>query len=488
MSNSNKGSNKKSSVVPNIPPPSKDIKVIEYNNDGTIDRKQKEYIVAVVNTIDLQYNNRLNWQFVKENPVSFQNDSPQGQSWQDDPRYRLDKDEVEEYKKIDILVPKHVTQVRLRDMNGEELEYTQHMDDDGPFYKISERKLHRAIIKITRMNDVDDFQNSINQFNSNIYLKEVIIPKNCRSLKYIEDEEYFEDDNGELTETSYNMYTGAFQDCVNLENVYIEPNSELNTIDEDIFKGCIKLKSFDFRNCMKLETIGKEIFSECYKLKEIRCNSKVLKLLMGNRDLPSIYNHRDGEIYWDITERRNNYIYLFGEYKKNDYEGTKAIIQGTCSTLNGDRFDVEIKIPITETIPTNFSIASQILYQHPKISKHPGKVIVVCGDTQLTRLKDTSDEQWAHNLRRLQLGNLDLNQLVILFKGEDEIPDYAHNSSRNSPPKSSRSKLNNNPRKKTTKKISRAKSLPKSLKSNKSGSKNKKSSSTKRTKRKTLSR
>jgi len=61
MSNYNKGSIKKSSVVPNIPQPSKDIKVIEYNNDGTIDRKQKKYIVAVANTINFDYNNRLNW-------------------------------------------------------------------------------------------------------------------------------------------------------------------------------------------------------------------------------------------------------------------------------------------------------------------------------------------------------------------------------------------------------------------------------------------
>ena len=102
MSNSNKGSVINSSVVPNIPPPSKDIKVIEYNNDGTIDRKQKKYIVAVTNTIDLQYNNRLNWQFVKDHPTQDPIDLPEGIIyWQDLPRYRLDKDEAEKYKNIE---------------------------------------------------------------------------------------------------------------------------------------------------------------------------------------------------------------------------------------------------------------------------------------------------------------------------------------------------------------------------------------------------
>jgi len=334
-------------------------------------------------------------------------------------------------------------------MNGEILEYTQHMDNDGPFYKISERKLHRAIIKMTKMKDSDSpFQNSINQFNSNIYLKEVIIPKKCLSLKYIEDEEVGEEDaNGKfvLTDTNYNKYTGAFENCVNLENVYIEPNSELHTIDENIFKGCIKLKSLDFRNCMNLETIGRECFNGCDNLSIIYCK-------------------------WNTYSKCLNKTVIKGK-KMFTSDNPIAIIRVNLKV--GERiFPLDgVSIPILKDISNDFDLSKLVYKQYPELVSGKNSFTLHIfdkeGEQKQLIKRDSNYKEWKDTLRELQAGNLDISNIVLSARQETTI---STKSGLGKSKKISRAKSLQNPSKSNT--PSRVKSAPTPRKS-----KNKKSSS-----------
>ncbi|MDO4275539.1 MAG: leucine-rich repeat protein [Eubacteriales bacterium] len=66
-----------------------------------------------------------------------------------------------------------------------------------------------------------------------------------------------------------NIENSAFYNCINLESVDFSGCTDLETIDDQVFRGCGKLKSIDLSACKKLNRIGKIVFWECSELESV---------------------------------------------------------------------------------------------------------------------------------------------------------------------------------------------------------------------------